>query len=265
MQEPIVIIGIGELAGVFARGLLRCGHPVYPVTRAMDMQRESREIPEPCLVLVMVPENELHPVLERLPEAWRSKVGLLQNELLPRDWLRHRLDNPTVTVVWFEKKPGQGLTNILYSPSYGPGALIVAAALQSEGIPAPVLQSREELLYELARKGLYILTVNICGLAINCSVGALWREHQALARAVADEVLNIQEWLTGQSLPRERLIAGMVAGIEDCPDRYCLGRRAQTRLERALQHAREAGLNVPKLLEIYGSTQGGAGRRNLIS
>ena len=29
MNEPIVIIGIGELASVFARGFLRCGHPVY--------------------------------------------------------------------------------------------------------------------------------------------------------------------------------------------------------------------------------------------
>jgi len=30
MKQPI---GIGELAGVFARAFLRCGYPVYPITR----------------------------------------------------------------------------------------------------------------------------------------------------------------------------------------------------------------------------------------
>ena len=114
MKASVVIIGIGELAGVFAHGFLRCGHPVYPITRKMDLARECQQIPSPCLVLVMVPENELHPVLEKLPEAWRDKVGLLQNELLPRDWQQHDLKNPTVTVVWFEKKQNQAMTNILY-------------------------------------------------------------------------------------------------------------------------------------------------------
>lgn len=250
MQSPIVIIGIGELAGVFARGFLRCGHPVYPITRDMDMALEYRQIPEPCLVLLAVPEDALHPLLERLPEAWRDKVGLLQNELLPRDWQRHQLHNPTVTVVWFEKKPGQALTNILYSPSYGPAAPIIAAALQSQGIPAPVLDSEAALLYELLRKGLYILTVNICGLADNRPVGELWRERQSWMRDVAAEVLAVQEWLVGQALQREKLIAGMAEGIADCPERYCLGRRAQARLRRTLDYAAQAGLTVPALHEI---------------
>ena len=58
MQDTIVIIGMGELGGVFARGFLRCGHPVYPITRQMDMQQESLTIPEPALVLVCVQESE---------------------------------------------------------------------------------------------------------------------------------------------------------------------------------------------------------------
>jgi len=33
MNPPIVIIGIGELGGVFARAFLYAGYPVYPVTR----------------------------------------------------------------------------------------------------------------------------------------------------------------------------------------------------------------------------------------
>ncbi len=32
MQQPVVIIGIGELGGVFAGAFLKNGHPVYPIT-----------------------------------------------------------------------------------------------------------------------------------------------------------------------------------------------------------------------------------------
>lgn len=37
MKPPVVVIGIGEMGGVFARGYLKNGHPVYPVTRGSDM------------------------------------------------------------------------------------------------------------------------------------------------------------------------------------------------------------------------------------
>lgn len=37
MNQPIVIVGIGELGGVFAKAFLRNGMPVYPVTRRMNI------------------------------------------------------------------------------------------------------------------------------------------------------------------------------------------------------------------------------------
>ncbi|MBD3670511.1 MAG: hypothetical protein HUJ29_07025, partial [Gammaproteobacteria bacterium] len=89
MLDPIVVIGIGEMGGVFTRGLLRLGHPVYPVKRQTDMEELARTITEPALVLVAVGENDLHPTLERIPAQWRNRLGLLQNELLPRDWQAH--------------------------------------------------------------------------------------------------------------------------------------------------------------------------------
>jgi prephenate dehydrogenase len=30
MNQTVVIIGIGEMGGVFAKGFLRSGYPVYP-------------------------------------------------------------------------------------------------------------------------------------------------------------------------------------------------------------------------------------------
>lgn len=255
MKAPVVIIGIGELAGVFAQGFLRCGYPVYPVTREMDINRECQQIPAPCLVLVTVPEHELHPVLEQLPTLWRTQVGLVQNELLPRDWRRHNLQNPTVTVVWFEKKKRQALTNILYSPIFGPNAAMISKALKVLDIPSPILDSEDTLLFELVRKATYIFTVNIAGLVRDCNVEELWNLHRSLVQEIADEVIDIEEWLTGQKLPREKLIAGMVEGIEDCPHRNCLGRRAFARLERVIGWAQEAGISVPKLSEIYQKTK----------
>jgi ketopantoate reductase len=251
MKQAIVIIGIGELAGVFARGFLKCGHPVYPITRGMDLAEECLQIPAPKLVLVTVQESELDSVLKQLPEAWYDKVALVQNELLPRDWLAHQIKNPTVTVVWFEKKKTMEATNVLQSPSFGPNALLVSKALQAVDIPAPVLESEQDLLYELLRKALYIFTVNIAGLVNNCTVGELWGQHQSLAREIAEEIILIQEFLTAKKLPQEKLISGMVEGIKDCPDRHCLGRSAESRLERVLKYAEEANLNTPKLLEIF--------------
>ncbi len=250
MKKPIVIIGIGELGSVFSRGFLRLGHPVYPITRQMDAHLESQSIPDPELVLIGVQEDELHPVLVSLPEHWRPKVALIQNELLPKDWHQHKLDNPTVTVVWFEKKKHMEVANILYSPSYGPHAALMSEALKVQSIPAPVLNDFDTLLYELLRKSLYIQTVNIAGLVNNCTVDELWENHQDLALQIAEDVLQILEQLTQTPLNHNHLIAGMVEGIKDCPKRKCQGRRAAERLQRALKYADQFQLTATSLRKI---------------
>ena len=43
MKKPVVIIGIGEIGGVFARGLLRAGYPLVPVNRNDDIQQVAVE------------------------------------------------------------------------------------------------------------------------------------------------------------------------------------------------------------------------------
>lgn len=251
MKAPIVLIGIGELGGEFARGFLRCGHPVYPITRQMAIPDAAELIPTPELVLITVQESELDGILKDLPESWRDRVGLLQNELLPRHWQRHGIENPTVSVVWFEKKPGMALTNILYTPVYGPRADVLMQALEAIDIPTRLLKDEDQLLFELLRKSLYIMTVNICGLSCGGTVGELWARYRELVREVTLESVAILEWLSGRKLPAEKLVAGMIEGFEDCPDRNCLGRSARFRLERALQYAGQAGLKTPGLDEIY--------------
>lgn len=104
MNQPVVIIGIGELAGVFARGFLRNGYPVFPITRDMDISTAFQKVPNPALVLVAVAEKDFTGVLAKIPSQWHRHIGFLQNELLPGDWQACNISNPTVISVWFEKK-----------------------------------------------------------------------------------------------------------------------------------------------------------------
>ncbi|WP_455206254.1 hypothetical protein [Kaarinaea lacus] len=250
MKKPAVIIGMGEMGGVFARGLLRIGIPVYPLLRGNNLQQELMQAPDPDMVLVAVGEKDLHPVLEHFPSQWHDRITLLQNELLPRDWQTHHISNPTVISVWFEKKKGQDYKILVPSPIFGPKADILSKALQSIGIPTWILSSDEELLFQLVRKNVYILTTNIAGLITNGNVEDLWFNHQQLAREVASDVMDIQEWLTGHTFDRERLIQGMVEAINGDLEHKCMGRSAPARLAGAIAHADAAHLTVAKLREI---------------
>lgn len=250
MRKPVAIIGIGEMAGVFARGFLRCGHPVYPITRGMAIAEEVQQVPEPALVLVAVAENDLDQILAQIPESWRDRLALLQNELLPQAWQGHGLADPTVISAWFEKKRGQDVKVLIPSPIHGPRAQLLADALSSLAIPCYIVATAEEMLYELVRKNLYIITTNVAGLEAGGTVSELWNRHESLAREVASDVLNLQQRLVQQELPRARLIEGMLEAFAGDPDHKCMGRSAPARLERALKQASAAGLTTPALKRI---------------
>ncbi len=252
MNDPIVVIGTGEMSGVFTRGFLKQGYPVFPVTRQMDMAGVAKALTAPALVLVAVGENDLHPVLEKIPAEWRDCLALLQNELLPRDWEAHGLQAPTVISVWFEKKKGQDYKVLVPSPVYGGGAPLIEAAMGSLDIPTWELGSHAELEYELVRKNVYILTTNITGLELppGTDVDVMWSEHRALAREIAGEVMEIQFKLIGKELDRDKLIEGMVEGIQGDLEHKCMGRSAPGRLKRNLGFADKFGLAVPKLRAI---------------
>ncbi len=255
MNRPIVIIGIGEMAGVFARGFLRLGHPVVPVTRPMDPAAVAADWPEPLAVLVAVAEADLDPALQSLPAQWRDRCILLQNELLPRDWERHGLE-PTVISAWFEKKPGQDFKVLIPSPAHGPHARLLHDALGTLGIPVRVLDDPGDLLFELVRKNLYIVTTNVAGLESGGTVADLRSHHQVLMQEVAHDVLAIQESLTGTRLPWERLVEAMLEAFDGDPEHKCMGRSAPARLARALEQADAAGLEVPALRRIQGQAAG---------
>ena len=250
----IALVGIGEMGGVFARAFLRAGHPVHPVVRTASPKKVAVSVPEPALTLVTVGENDLTEALRALPESWRQRIGLIQNELLPRDWIGAGLTDPTVIVVWFEKKPGKDVKVIIPSPVYGPAAGLVAEALKKIDIPTKMLSTTADLEFELVRKNLYILTANIAGIITGGNVDSLWKNHRSLAQQVAYEVLLIQETLVENPLDSEALINAMVDAFEADPEHGATGRSAPIRLKRALAHAAKANLKVPTLKSIDNKT-----------
>jgi prephenate dehydrogenase len=43
MKKPIIVLGIGELGSVFARAFLKNNRPVYPITRATDIDMDIHD------------------------------------------------------------------------------------------------------------------------------------------------------------------------------------------------------------------------------
>jgi hypothetical protein len=250
VSETAVVIGLGELGSTFALGFLKSGVSVVPVLRGTTLSDVAREHPRAELVLVAVAEDDLAPVLGSLPGQWRDRVALLQNELLPDAWQRHAIREPTVIVVWFEKKPGRLVHEVLPSNVYGREAELVVRALERLGLGIETLASEDELIRALVDKNVYILTTNIAGLETGGTVSQLWRDHRARAVAVLDDVLALEAARLKRALPRAEIIETFVRAVAADPDHACTGRSAPARLARALSAGAELGLELPALTRI---------------
>ncbi len=247
MKRPIAIIGMGQLGGVFGHGLLRLGHPVVPILRGDSIaQIESRD---PELVLVAVAEGDLADVLDAIPASMRSRVALLQNELLPPDWERHGIIEPTVAIVWFEKKRGRPAHVIDTTRISGPHAELMVSALEAVDLPAEAIDAGA-LPLALVRKNLYILGSNLAGWAVSGTTGELVREHREQTVAIVDDVLSIEEARLGYPLPRQALIEAVFADFERDPNHATKGRSASERLARAIARADEKGLAIPAIRSL---------------
>ncbi len=254
MKQPVVIIGMGEMGGVFSRGFLCSGHPVYPITKESDTLQSISDIPEPVFALFAVGENDLHQAISSIPDPWRNTVGFLQNELLPYVWQNENIENPTVMAVWFEKKKGQDVKNLIPTTVYGPNSELIFNALSAIAIPCKIMNSSGDMAIELVKKNLFILAINITGLAVGGTTGELLSDHQEITQKIASEVLDIQEWLIGEKVPRKKLIDSVIEVFSIDPDHNCMGRSAPVRLERILAHAKRGGISLPELTRIWEDT-----------
>ena len=254
MNAPVVIIGMGEIGAVFARGFLKAGYPVYPLRRSDSADELASQIEAPAAVVVTVGESDLQAVLKQVPEQWLSVLVLVQNELLPRDWAELATE-PTVISIWFEKKKGQDSKVIIPSPVYGALSQLIHDILANLDIAVKIVDDQDMMLSELVVKNLYILTSNIAGLEVGGNVGELWQQHRDVAEAVIDDVLLIQQKLAGKSFDKEQLIELMLLAFNGDPLHQCMGRSAMARLQRALDQADEFAIELKKLPKILAANK----------
>ena len=251
--QDIIVIGLGELGSVFARGALKLGYRVTPVLRNSNLT-DIAESTLPVAVIVCVGEQDLSSTLASLPTAWHDKLVLIQNELLPKDFQKVTPD-ATVISVWFEKKKGMDSKVVQSSPVYGKQDQLIIELLASLDLPAYALASADELEYQLALKNVYILSTNIAGLVVGGDVNELAQTHRDLLSAVVTDVMALQQAQITQTLDADQVMNDLLLAFKGDPAHKCMGRSAPARLARALTQGQALGLELPTLNKIASQTQ----------
>ncbi len=249
LKAPVAVVGLGELGQVLATGFLKIGHPVYPLIRGTSLADLTTLSVDPFLIIVAVGEKDLDGILMTLPETFRDRIVLLQNNLLEPDWLIHRILLPTILVAWLDKKPGRPSVSVLPNKVFGPHRELVAEALNALNIVSHACPI-EDLTRALVAKNLYIHTINIAGLRVGGTVAELWHRHRSLAQGVADEILQIQTSRLGCKLDENLIIKDMLEGFSGDWNHLCMGRSAPQRLANALAFADHFQLATPILRDI---------------
>lgn len=260
----VVIIGMGELGTLFASGFLKLGFLVAPVTRRVDLAAVDDTIKQPFLCLIATDIGDLGPVFDWLPESWKDRLVLLQNELLPSHWEgRHIKQQPSVVTVWLEKKKDSvvkkrdGLPEVVFSPIPAIGEALCAALLALD-IPCKRVDSFDLMLHCMVMKNLFNCTMNVGGLLLDgdgerkATFSQLLADEKAIARVLADAA-TIQEVALGVEKativkPRE-----LLPSVKECmsrmPTQICQGRFSKLRTKRAYEA--RADHEVPTLKELY--------------
>ncbi len=260
MNAPIFVIGLGQLGVAFSEGFLKLGFTVVPLLRGDSIQAAVSDHGSPELILVAVGEDDLSQVLSQVPKDLHGSLVLLQNELRPSVWLKHIPDaQPTVVIVWFEKKPGRVAQPVLPSVIYGAKSTVIMDAFDKMQLPARTIASNVELSHELSMKNLYILGLNLAGLVTRGQAGELLSEHETFFSQVCEELISLEQAALAliPDGPFSRIILNASALKEDLraailadPRHGCAGRSAPRRLERTLVLAEALDLSIPTIAAL---------------
>lgn len=264
MTQQGIVIGIGQLGVVFSEGLLRQGLRVLPVLRSTPSQNWESEAAELCVLAVG--ENDLAQVVANLPSHLRSSAVLMQNEMRPLTLRELGLEDATVCIIWFEKKPGKALSEIRPSVVTGPRARSVVALLERVGVRSEVADGHAEVAHQLVLKNLYILGLNLFGLRANERARLRGESDQtqivagdliddAHFEALTSELIGLEQAALvaandRSELDSARLRQDLRHAIEADPSHLCAGRSAKARLERVRAFSAQLQHAVPLLDEL---------------
>lgn len=243
---------MGQLGTVFAEGFSRLGFEIVPI-------RRGESWPEGCdnphVIVVATGEDDLPGALSLIPERLQDRIVLLQNELRPDQWQQHLTTEPTVAIIWFEKKADRPPHIVRDSVTSGPLADLVKSCLSAHDLPAQVATGDGALTHALALKNLYILCLNFAGLSGVKTAGELLGEKRAIFEALFSEIFRVESALLQAAsgrisevlLDQAKLHEDLEHAILADPNHGCAGRTASSRLARTLRHARRLGLETPTL------------------
>jgi len=249
-DQEALVVGMGQLGGIFSLGLLRRGYTVVPILRTTPIEHLSVQKYNPEVCVITVAEDELSHLLDGWARKYSDRWVLVQNELRPSVWERRGLQTPTIAVVWFEKKPGREARPIVSTPVHGPHAQLIVTALTALGLPAHVEPDSEQLLFELCLKNLYILSMNFVGLTFPEDVGTIWYDHRPYLDQICAEVLELEAAQMQRNLPTQSLCIELERLIVADPRHTAAGRSAASRLHRTRTTAQRLGIRTPTLDEI---------------
>ncbi|POB10266.1 hypothetical protein [Sulfobacillus sp. hq2] len=243
-----VIVGMGQIGRTLGEGLLMAGYTVTPVLRGQRYPTDDALRP----FIIATGEDDLAPALERLPEPIKkaSSVVLLQNELLPSQWEPVGILNPTLFVVWFERKLGKLISVLRPSVVFGPQQAAIQEAMDRLGLACQQADSFHEAMEQVVIKNVYIWATNIASLRVGGTTGELVKNHFALVRSLSHEALAMQEAVMQQRFDGDRVMDEVIAALKADPAHQAGGRSAKRRLERFLAHAAAEKIDVPVAQDI---------------
>ena len=169
----VSILGAGRIGGALAT---LCGEVDLPCDLITRQQGQVLASEAGNPVLIAVRNDDLDPVLERVPRARRADLVLIQNGML-RPWLRERgLDQVTRGLLFFAvgrrgDRPQPGAP----SPFTGPHAETMVTWMTRLGLPAEVVDPPTFAAIELEK------------LIWNCAFGLLCQVHAADVGVIVDE------------------------------------------------------------------------------
>jgi ketopantoate reductase len=224
MTTPVTMPIVG--AGRVGRAL----HELAPVELPLIDRVQGwalLDAPAGAPVLVCVRNDDLAPLLARVPAARHADLVFVQNGLL-RPWLRAQgLADATRGLLFFAvARRGDAIQPGAPSPFHGPHAAHVVATLQRLGVPAQEVDAASFAAIEL-EKLLWNCCFGLCCAALHCSVGEVVDRHADTLHELVAELLPIGERLVGTSLALAPLVARLcdysrsiptfVAGLREWP------------------------------------------------
>lgn len=214
-EAPMVIVGAGRIGGALARRAAEVGRPV----RLCERERgwEALAGPAGAPILVAVRNDDLDPVLARVPEARRGDLVFVQNGMLD-PWLEgHGLGGNTRGLLFFAvERRGGPIEPGAASPFVGRHAATVVRWLGALGVPAVEVDAAAfaaAMLEKLIWNAAFGLLCQVHG----ATVGEVCERHAGELWALCEELAAVGRAALGVSLALSPLCERLCAYSRSIP------------------------------------------------